>query len=230
MKTKKNQSWIIKILQAISTVVFALFLIFAPAGTWRWLEAWIFILFYAVVVTVAIIWMKKRAPDLLKERQAKKKDAKTWDKIFMRTYSLMLVFLLIIPGWDAVRYGWSHVPLVLKVTAFIGYIPAMVFALWALLENTFASDVVRIQKDRGHTVCTTGPYRYVRHPMYVGVILFMLCFPISLGSYFGLIPACIIILLFILRTVFEDKTLLKELPGYQAYATKVRYRLLPGIW
>ncbi len=230
MGSQQNQSRILKILQVISTIIFILLLIFVPAGTWRWLEAWIFILFYSVVATASIIWMKKKSPDLLKERQTKKKNAKTWDKIFTRIYSLMLVFLLIVPGWDAVRHRFSNVPLGLKVTAFVGYLPALVVALWALLENAFASDVVRIQKDRGHVVCTSGPYRYVRHPMYVGVILIMLCFPVSLGSYLGLIPAFIIILLFFFRTAFEDKTLLKELPGYQEYAEKVRYRLLPGIW
>jgi protein-S-isoprenylcysteine O-methyltransferase Ste14 len=174
--------------------------------------------------------MKKASPGLLKERQTKKKDAKPWDKLFMKAYIFMLIVVMIVPGLDAVRYGWSKVPLALKVAAFIGYLPALLFALWALRENAFASDVVRIQEDRGHTVCSTGPYRYVRHPMYAGVLLFFLFFPLSLGSFYGLIPASIIIFLFCLRTVFEDKTLLVELPGFREYAEKVRYRLIPGIW
>jgi protein-S-isoprenylcysteine O-methyltransferase Ste14 len=97
-------------------------------------------------------------------------------------------------------------------------------------ENAFLSDVVRIQEDRGHTVCTTGPYKYVRHPMYVGVLLIMLCFPLSLGSLYTLIPAGIIILLVLVRTALEDKTLMEELPGYKKYARQVRYRLIPHIW
>jgi len=230
METKKYHSRILKTVRVIFTILFMLALLFVPAGTWRWPEAWIFIVFYSTAAALSIFWMKKKVPGLLKERQTKKKDAKKLDKIFMRIYLLMLIFLLTIPGWDAVRQGWSQVPLALKVAAFIGYLPALFFALWALIENAFASDVVRIQEERGHTVCTTGPYRYVRHPMYVGVILIMLCFPLSLGSYYGLIPAFIIILLFFFRTAFEDRILQEELPGYKEYAGKVRYRLIPGIW
>ena len=112
----------------------------------------------------------------------------------------------------------------------MGYIPGSAVAFWAMRENAFLSDVVRIQEDRGHTVCTTGPYRYVRHPMYVGVILIMICFPFSLGSLYTLIPAFIIVILFFIRTALEDKTLLEELPGYKEYAQRVRHRLIPGIW
>ena len=97
-------------------------------------------------------------------------------------------------------------------------------------ENAFLSDVVRIQEDRGHTVCTTGPYRYVRHPMYVGVILIMICYPLSLGSLYTLIPAVIIVILFFIRTALEDKSLHEELTGYKDYAQNVRYRLIPGVW
>jgi protein-S-isoprenylcysteine O-methyltransferase Ste14 len=230
MMAPRKQTRIIKIIQVIFSILFMLALIFVPAGTWNWPEAWIFLIFYTVVGTAAVVWLKTKTPDLLKERQTKKKDSKTWDKIFMRAYTVMLIFLMIIPGLDAVRYGWSRVPPALKVAAFIGYLPALIMAFWALIENRFASDVVRIQKERGHSVCTTGPYRYVRHPMYVGAILIFLFFPVSLGSYFGLVPAIIIIVLFFIRTALEDKTLLEELPGYREYAQKVRYRLIPGIW
>lgn len=230
MKVPSKKTWPIKTIQVIFTLLFMLALIFIPAGTWRWPEAWILLIFYMIVGTAAGVWMKIKTPGLLKERQAKKKDAKTWDKIFMKVYTLMLIFLLVVPGLDAVRYGWSRVPLGLKVAAFIGYLPALIIAFWALIENEFASDVVRIQEDRGHTVCTSGPYRFVRHPMYVGVILFFLFFPLSLGSYLGLIPAFIIIVLFLIRTSLEDRTLVAELPGYREYAREVRYRLIPGIW
>jgi protein-S-isoprenylcysteine O-methyltransferase Ste14 len=174
--------------------------------------------------------MKKKAPDLLKERMRRKKDVKSWDKIIMAFYSFFLILILILPGLDAVRFQWSNVPLYAKILAFIGYVPGSALAFWAMRENAFLSDVVRIQEDRGHTVCTTGPYKYVRHPMYVGVILIMLCFPISLGSFYTLIPAVIIMILFSVRTALEDKTLREELPGYKEYAQNVRYRLIPGIW
>jgi len=97
-------------------------------------------------------------------------------------------------------------------------------------ENAYASDVVRIQKERGHAVCISGHYQYVRHPMYAGVLLIMLCYPLSLGSLFTFIPASIIIFLFMLRTSLEDRALQEELPGYKEYAQKVRFRLFPGVW
>ena len=224
MEKAKTPSKPTTIIRTIFTALFALAAIFVPAGTLKWTEAWVFIILYTVAVSAAIIWMKKKEPGLLKERMGKKKDVKRWDKIFMAFYSIFLLVILILPGLDAVRFQW------LKILAFIGYIPGFGLAFWAMRENAFLSDVVRIQEDRGHTVCTTGPYKYVRHPMYMGVILIMGCFPFSLGSMYSLIPAVIIVILFFIRTALEDKTLLHELPGYKEYAQKVRYRLIPGLW
>ncbi len=218
------------IIKTIFTTLFCLAAIFVPAGTLRWTEAWLFIILYAAAVTAAVFWMKKNAPGLLKERQKRKKDSKRWDRVFMAIYSLFLLVILILPGLDAVRFQWSNISLIVKVLAFIGYVPGSAIAFWAMRENAFLSDVVRIQEDRGHTVCTTGPYKYVRHPMYVGVILIMFCYPFSLGSLFTLIPVVIIVVLFVTRTALEDKTLREELPGYEEYAQNVRYRLIPGIW
>jgi protein-S-isoprenylcysteine O-methyltransferase Ste14 len=232
MKQKRNRkdSTVVKVIKGVVTVLFLLALLFVPAGTFHWLEAWLLLLLYFAAVSGVLIWMKTKAPDLLKERISRNKEIKSWDKIIMAAYSFVLIILLAVPGLDAVRFGWSEVPLFVKVFGFIGYIPALVFAFWAMRENAYASDVVRIQEDRGHTVCTTGPYRFVRHPMYVGVILFMLCFPLSLGSLYSFIPASLIVVLFIIRTSLEDKTLMKELDGYKEYAQTVRYRLLPGVW
>ena len=230
MEKAKTPSKPTTIIRTIFTALFALAAIFVPAGTLKWTEAWVFIILYTVAVSAAIIWMKKKEPGLLKERMGKKKDVKRWDKIFMAFYSIFLLVILILPGLDAVRFQWLKVPLIAKILAFIGYIPGFGLAFWAMRENAFLSDVVRIQEDRGHTVCTTGPYKYVRHPMYMGVILIMGCFPFSLGSMYSLIPAVIIVILFFIRTALEDKTLLHELPGYKEYAQKVRYRLIPGLW
>jgi protein-S-isoprenylcysteine O-methyltransferase Ste14 len=230
MKEVKTPSKLSTIIRTIITTIFILAAIFIPAGTLNWPEAWLFIFLYATAVTAAIFWMKKKAPGLLKERMRRKKDTKSWDNVFRTFYSIFLIVILILPGLDAVRLRWSNIPLVVKIIAFTGYIPGFLIAFWAMRENAFLSDVVRIQEDRGHTVCTTGPYRYIRHPMYVGVILIMICFPFSLGSLYTLIPALIIVVLFFIRTALEDKTLLKELPGYTEYAQRVRHRLIPGIW
>jgi protein-S-isoprenylcysteine O-methyltransferase Ste14 len=209
-------------------VILALF--FGPAGTFCWPEAWLFLILYFSSVAGAIVWMKNKAPDLLKERMSSKKDAKSWDKKIIALYTFFLVAMVAVAGLDAVRFAWSRVPLSLKALGFFGYAPAMAWLFWVLTQNPFLSDKVRIQADRGHRVCTTGPYRYVRHPMYTGIILFMFCVPLSLGSFYALIPASVIAFLFVLRTSLEDKTLQRELPSYPDYARTVRYRLIPGIW
>jgi len=212
------------------TIIFLLALIFIPAGTLHWPEAWILLLLYGTVVTGVMVWWKKNAPDLLKERMSRDKDAMSWDKLIMRAYTFFLIIALAIPGFDAVRFRWSSVPLMAKVLGFLGYLPSLGFALWAMKENAFLSNVVRIQRERGHTVCRSGPYRFVRHPMYLGVIFVFLCFPLSLGSLYAYIPISLIVILFILRTALEDRTLRNELSGYEEYAREVRFRLLPGMW
>jgi protein-S-isoprenylcysteine O-methyltransferase Ste14 len=159
-----------------------------------------------------------------------KKDVKSWDRKIIRIYVLFLAALPIIAGLDAVRFHWSHVSLALNLVGFCGLVLTALLVFWVMKENTFASSVVRIQKDRGQRVCTTGPYAYVRHPMYIAIILLMLCLPAALGSLFAFIPAVIIAGLFVLRTSLEDRTLKEELPGYTEYAQKVRFRLIPGLW
>jgi protein-S-isoprenylcysteine O-methyltransferase Ste14 len=183
-----------------------------------------------IAVAGIVLWMKKKSPGLLKERMSTKKDAKSWDKKIIFGYTLCLMIMLAVAGFDAVRFRWSRVPLSLKIAGFLGFIPTFLLAFWAMTQNPYLSDLVRIQKDRDHRVCTRGPYEYVRHPMYVGVILLILCLPLALGSFYALIPGSLIILLFVLRTFLEDKTLQAELPGYKAYADRVRYKLIPGIW
>jgi protein-S-isoprenylcysteine O-methyltransferase Ste14 len=161
---------------------------------------------------------------------SRRKDAKTWDKIILVVYSILTMIMLAVAGLDAVRYQWTHVPLMVKALGFLGFIPAYMLVFWTMMENRYLSEIVRIQEERGHEVCTTGPYRYVRHPMYVGVIIFVLCLPLALGSFYALFLGVLIILVFLIRTSLEDKTLQNELPGYKEYAEQVRYRLVPGIW
>jgi len=220
----------LRIVRIVAAVVLLFALFFVPAGTLDWPEAWIFIALYLGFVGGMVGWMKKRNPDLLKERQRKKPDAKRWDKILVRVYTGVLTAMFVVVGLDAVRFRWSHVPLAWKAIGFLGLVPPSLIMFWALKENNYLSDFVVIQEDRGHRVCTTGPYRYIRHPYYAGIIALFLFIPLALGSLYGLIPGVIIGLLFIARTALEDKTLRRELPGYEDYAQRVRYRLLPGIW
>ena len=225
-KTKK----IILVVRSIITVFFLLGLLFGSAGTLNWPEAWLYLAIYFLAVSGLMIWLKKNSPDLLKERMTVKKDSKSWDKKIILAYTLCFMIMIVVTGLDSVRFLWSRVPLFWQVIGFLGFIPVMILVFWTMRENAYLSQLVRIQKDRGHQVCTTGPYRYVRHPMYVGVILMFFCVPLALGSLYALIPGTVMTFLFILRTSLEDKTLQEELPGYKEYALKVRYKLIPGIW
>jgi protein-S-isoprenylcysteine O-methyltransferase Ste14 len=205
-------------------------ILFIPAGSLCWPQAWVFLALYLSAVGGFYIYTRKKDPGLLKERMSPQKNVKAWDRRIVRIYSILLAAMTVLAGLDAVRFRWSRLSLGWNILGFGGLALAMVLAFRATRENTFASQVVRIQVDRGHRVCSTGPYAHVRHPMYAGVILSIVSFPLALGSLFGLIPAGLIVGLFVLRTSLEDRTLQEELPGYKEYAQKVRFRLIPGIW
>lgn len=205
--------------------------LFGTAGTFKWPEAWLFIIIFFSFSITATIWLKKNNPELLKDRMIfMKKSARSWDKAIVIATIPFLIALLIILGLDAVRYQWSHVIFAAKAISFIIIIVSLALVFWVMKENTYLSRVVEIQKERQHKVITTGPYRYVRHPLYVAAIVLLFCLPIALGSLYALIPAVFLIIAFIIRTYLEDKTLHKELPGYKEYAKKTKYRLLPGVW
>lgn len=209
-------------MKVIIGIVVLLLLLFGSAGTIYWIEAWILIIIYFIYVMGSFIWLKKNNPELLKERTSRRNEGKWWDKIILTIYTILLMFMLVICGIDAVRFHWSNLPLILKIIGFIGYIPSVIIIFLTIKENAYLSEVVRIQKDRSQQVVKTGPYKYVRHPMYSGIILMILFTPFALGSFMALIFSGLIIILFIIRTYLEDKTLQNELPGYKEYIQEVR--------
>lgn len=218
-----------KIIRLIFTILFLLAMFFVPAGTLKWPNAWIYLSLYFIYITIGVFWLKKHNPGLLKERTNRKKISKSWDRIVIVFYLIFISSVIITSGLDF-HFQWSNAPMWAVIAGFIGLIPAVVIISSAVRANAYLSDVVRIQEDRGHQVCTTGPYKYVRHPMYVGIIIMVFMLPLALGSFYALIPAALTTTTFIVRTALEDKTLKMELPGYPEYAQKTRYRLLPGIW
>jgi len=233
MNDAKNQKFIkaFKLITKILAYIIIIFvLFFGSAGTFYWLEAWLLILFFLLYGAFFTIWLKINNPELLKERTSQNKDAKSWDKIILFIYGILLVFMFIVCGFDAVRFKWTSMPVIFKWVGFFGYIPVALLIFFTFRENTYLSRVVRIQADRAHHVVKTGPYRYIRHPMYLGIIFMISFTPLALGSFYALIFSVLIILLFILRTYLEDQALQKELPGYKEYINEVRYRLFPGIW
>lgn len=202
-------------------------------GDFGWWQAWVYSLLFVAAAIGGRIWAEQRHPGLLAERQniEKIQSAKAWDKVLAPLMALSVVFpLVIVAGLDH-RCGWSPVfPLWLIVLGFILISLGYAFGVWALVENRFFSSVVRIQADRGHVVCDSGPYRIVRHPGYAGSILPLLGIVLALGSVWTLIPAVVALIIAVIRTALEDQTLQEELPGYRDYARRVRYRLIPGIY
>ncbi len=222
--------------QWIGIVVVYLFIplaLLVCGGDFGWWQAWIYSLLIVAAGIGGRIWAEQRHPGLLAERQNKEKfqSAKAWDKVLAPLMALSLMFpLVIVAGLDH-RFGWSPVfPLWLIVIGFILISLGYAFAVWALAENRFFSSVVRIQTDRGHVVCDSGPYRIVRHPGYAGNILPLLGIVLALSSVWTLIPATVALIITVIRTALEDQTLQEELPGYRDYARRVRYRLIQGIY
>jgi protein-S-isoprenylcysteine O-methyltransferase Ste14 len=205
-------------------------LLFIPAGRLDWPAAWILSLLYGVFLLVYAVWGTLKAPDLLKERSRVADNVKIWDKVIMAFYTVLLLATLVFAGLDAGRVLWSHVPIAVQVLGLMGVVLAGGLVFWTVLTNAYLGRMVRIQQDREHQVVTGGPYRYVRHPMYVGIILLFPFMALFLGTWWALVPAILIGVLMVIRTALEDHTLRAELPGYAEYAQRVSYRLLPGVW
>ena len=204
---------------------------FSSAGTLYWPEAWLYITLQMVASGMMTVWMARHDPALLETRLTLfRPSARGWDRLFMVVVIILFIPYLLLPGIDAVRYQWSSVPLPVECAGFVG----MAWSLWlifrVLQENSFASPAVEIQKERGHEVIDTGPYAHVRHPMYSAFMVFIFCLPLALGSYWTLSLSLLLFGCFIVRIFPEERVLHSELAGYTAYAERVCYRLLPGVW
>lgn len=200
-----------------------------------WWQAWVYsaLLFTAGVGGRA--WAERQHPGLMAERRRARStepsDVKPWDRILGPLMALTLSFPLVaVAGLDH-RFGWSPAfPTWLNLAGIALVTIGFAFAAWALAENRFFSTLTRIQTDRGHVVCDTGPYRVVRHPGYAGNLLATPGVILALGSVWTAIPVAIALIVAVIRTSLEDRTLHDELPGYAEYARRVRYRLLPGVY
>jgi protein-S-isoprenylcysteine O-methyltransferase Ste14 len=203
-------------------------------SSWRldWVMAWVYVGTFAVGLTALTIYQEVSNPELAEERSEFKprEGVQTWDVILSAVARVSLLGSYVVAGLD-VRFGWKpEIPLAVQIAAFaLGLLGAGLIA-WAMAANRYAAVYARIQQERGHAVATTGPYRFVRHPFYVGVITFALMLPLALGSPWALIPGGLAALLFVVKTAAEDRMLRAGLPGYAEYTQRVRYRLLPGVW
>jgi protein-S-isoprenylcysteine O-methyltransferase Ste14 len=198
-----------------------------------WWQAWVFLVLFVIASIGGRIWAEHRHTGILAERYKsfKDQDVKSWDKVIGPLMALSLSFpIVIVAGLDH-HFTWSpFFPIWMNLLGFVLIIFGYAFAAWALIENRFFSSFVRIQKDREHKVCSSGPYRIVRHPGYAGNILALPGIVLALGSVWTLIPVVIAIIIAVIRTELEDRTLQGELKGYKEYVQQVRYKWIPGIY
>lgn len=210
-------------------VVMLAVLLFLPAGRLDWVWGWALVGIMALWAAATGVVSVRRSPELLAERLGPREGAKRWDTAIMGIVGVLTLVRCVVAGLD-VRFGWTEVSLPLHVIALVVAALGYALVVWATAVNAYFSQIVRIQAERGHSVATGGPYQVVRHPGYVGTILFELAVPVMLGSWWALVPGGVNALLFVIRTALEDRTLREELAGYEDYARRVRYRLMPGVW
>jgi protein-S-isoprenylcysteine O-methyltransferase Ste14 len=205
-------------------------MLFGAAGTLRWWAGWSFILVFTCGCLLLTRWLLIHDPALVEERMHIGKNQKRWDKIFLGLiYPFFIAWWLVMP-LDAVRFRWSHMPLGLQALGVVLVLFSCPIFFVTFRANPFASGVVRIQAERGHSVISTGPYRLVRHPMYAGALLLFIGTPLWLGSFFGLALGALFSLLIAVRAVLEERTLARELLGYEDYRRKVPYRMVPYLF
>jgi len=219
------------LLQNSITVLAMGVLLFAPAGSLHWPGAWVLLITSLALGPICGWWLARINPGLLAERVRPvfHKDQPAADKVFMIALVLTIIIWLIVMGLDR-RYLASDMPPALQVLGFVLILLSTAIILWVFGENSFAAPVVRLQSERAQHVVSSGPYAYVRHPMYGGTMLFFVGAPLLLGSWWGIAMVPLFFLLMALRMRIEERILFQGLPGYADYAARVRFRLLPQIW
>jgi len=199
---------------------------FLSAGTLAYWEAWLYLAILFIPMAFVMAYLLKNDPELL-ERRMRFREKETAQKriIYLSWVWFLLAFLL--PGFDY-RFGWSDVPVIVVLASALLVLLGYGIVVWVFRENSYASRVIEVTEQQ--QVIDSGPYALLRHPMYLGAIVMYIFSPLALGSWWAMIPALAIIPVLVMRIQNEEALLLRDLPGYAAYRSKVRYRILPGVW
>jgi len=224
----KTTSAVVRLVAMVAVLGGALF---GLAGTFAWPAAWGYVAVVLAVIGVYALVVLPLHPELIEERRHPPADAKRWDRPFVAAVGVLgPVALIVLSGLDR-RHHWSPpVPAWIQIAGLAAGAAGGMLTNYAVAANRFFSAIVRIQRDRGHHVIDTGPYRFVRHPGYAGSIVYTLGTAVALGSRVAFLTIAVLSLVLVVRTALEDRTLQNELEGYTDYARRVRYRLLPGVW
>jgi protein-S-isoprenylcysteine O-methyltransferase Ste14 len=227
---KEIPLWVRGVVRLVTVCVFISIPLFCGAGTLDWPRGWVFLALLASTFVLNMTLLLSKNPTLMRERWKRRKDTKRFDKVFGLAYLVAVVAFFVLAGMDAVRYQWTSMQPSLVYVGVAVHVLGMIPVLGALLTNPHLETTVRIQTDRGHRVVTEGPYRYVRHPMYVGISVAFWGWSLILGSWVAFGVASVVVVLLVVRTALEDETLRNELAGYTEYCKKTRFRLVPGVW
>ena len=200
------------------------------AGRVTWAQGWALLLAFVAYVGVLVWRVARSDPDLMRERNRPAANAESWDRAVIRCYTGLLLVLLALSALDSGRFRWSVVPVWAQLLGWVLLCVAGTIVWHVMSVNAYLSSWARIQEDRGQVVVTQGLYGYVRHPMYLGIVLAFVGILLVLASWWALIPGFLIVGVFVYRTAREDRMLRQKLPGYEEYVDKVPYRLVPGIW
>jgi protein-S-isoprenylcysteine O-methyltransferase Ste14 len=213
---------------------FAVFaaLLFVCAGTLLWPAGWAFLALFFGFALAIVLWLARKEPELLAERMSSPMQSgqPLWDKVFVVAVMVLFVAWLILMPLDAVRFGYSEVPGWLQILGALGVVLSFYIMFLTFRENAYLAMVVKVQQERGQSVVSTGPYRYVRHPMYASTLLFFPGSALLLGSWWGLMFCTVLLGLLVWRIPLEERMLENGLDGYDEYERNVRYRLIPHVW
>jgi protein-S-isoprenylcysteine O-methyltransferase Ste14 len=204
--------------------------LFGIAGRVDWPAAWLVMLLFTGHLLLSGWLLLRHDPELLKERLKTASNVPQWDRLIARANRFLLAIFLATAALDAGRFRWSAMPMIVRAIGTAAVVAQIGVVYWCAAANRFLSGRSRIQSDRGHTVVQHGPYRFVRHPLYVSRIVSIAGLALMLGSWIALVPAVLHALLLVVRTSLEDRLLTTELPGYREYAQHVPARLVPGLW
>ena len=230
MSARRRVGAVQLLLAVVSGVGTMAVVVFWPAGTLDWPAGWTYLGLVGAHFCLNLAYLSRVNPELIAHRLLFGAGTKRWDIVWLIVYSALFAAVYVVAGFDVVRYGWSSMPGWLWPVGLVIFLPGAWLLSWSMGVNPHFEKTVRIQTERGHRVVDTGPYAYVRHPGYVGFFGWMLAAPLLLGSWCALGPAVLASIAIVVRTALEDRTLRAELEGYEAYAARVRYRLVPGVW
>ncbi|WIV12730.1 isoprenylcysteine carboxylmethyltransferase family protein [Proteiniborus sp. MB09-C3] len=230
MYTKLEKSGINYLIRVAFQIIIGAILFFVSSGTLKNHRGWVYFIVYAISTVLGVLYLSKHNPEVLNERAKERNNTEQWDNILLKIYVALAFFVIyIIAGFD-IRFGWSSISVLCMYPALAIVILSSLFAIWAMKENTNFEATSRIQSDRIQNICESGPYKIVRHPGYLAIILWAVAIPFVFGSIYMMIPSFLISVIIVIRTYLEDEMLKKKLVGYVEYSNGTKYRLIPYIW